>query len=785
MRHYEAGRLAASEAACREVLAVEPSQPETLHILAVIAQRVGRYSTALGLVQRAIASQGGVGVFWNTLGTVLHGLGRAEEAAAAYQQSAQLDPASPEPWLNWSNLLLERREYAAAAEACQRAVQLKPDFWQAHRNLGTALSELGQFAAAVGALRAAAAIHPHSAGIRNELGNALTESGCADQAIASYTAALALEPDSPMVRNNLGNALAESGRAEAALAEFRSAVALDPTLPEIHNNIGHALKKMGCLEAAAEAFRKAIEVRPRWPVAYNSLGSLLIDRGELTAGMAECLTALKLDPNLADAHHNVGSALACQYRPDAAIASYRHALRLRPDSAPTYNNLGNALKDTGEFAQAAAAFRRSLELQPDAPEVHSNLIYALPFDPRADAPAIATEQRRWNARFGGRATFPHLNDRDPERRLKIGYVSADLREHAVSYFLLPLLETHDRAAVEVHCYSSGMRSDSFTQRIRQHADAWHDAVGLDDDAMAGRIRADGIDLLVDLSMHSSHNRLPVFARKPAPIQLSWLAYPGSTGVEAIDYRLTDASMEPTGEEGVTPGAERAVRLPDAWCCYRPIGDFPEPGPPPEESAGCISFGSLNNFCKINEPLLRLWARVLEAVPRSRLLILCPEGASGERVRAFFAAEGIDPARLEPLSYGPWPEYVRHWRRIDLALDAFPVNGMTTTCHALWMGVPVISLAGKRPVSRAGLSLLSTAGLPELVAASESDFVQCAKELAMDRERRTLLRATLRKKMQASPLMDERRFATNVERAYRTLWREWCNSQPNPSARVTP
>ena len=292
------------------------------------------------------------------------------------------------------------------------------------------------------------------------------------------------------------------------------------------------------------------------------------------------------------------------------------------------------------------------------------------------------------------------------------------------------------------------------------------------------IREDRVDILVDLTMHTADNRLPVFARQPAPVQVTWLAYPGSTGLHSIGYRLTDAHMDPPGKDSVWP-AEEPVRLPDCWCCYNPVGDSPEINASPAWSAGGVTFGSLNNFAKVNEGVLALWARVLEELKGSRLLMLCPEGRTRERVRAFFAARGIGaPERLGNLGVQPRWEYLRLYERIDIGLDPFPCNGMTTTCDALWMGAPVLTLPGAMPISRAGLSLLSTIGLEELAASSEDDYVRKAVELAGDLPRLAELRATLRARMLASPLMDAPRFARNMEAAYQSMWQRWCASETN-------
>jgi predicted O-linked N-acetylglucosamine transferase (SPINDLY family) len=409
--------------------------------------------------------------------------------------------------------------------------------------------------------------------------------------------------------------------------------------------------------------------------------------------------------------------------------------------------------------------------------MHSNLIFTLHYHPGYDFRTISDEQQRWNRQFSEPLQMslqPYANDPGGERPLRIGYVSADFRDHAVGRFLLPLFERHDRERFEIFCYSGVSRPDKMTERLRALTGPWRPTFGVPDDRLAEIIREDRVDILVDLSLHSGGNRLPVFARQPAPVQLSWLGYPGSAGIPAIGYRLTDACMDPPGSRsrGTAGSAGELLRLPNCWCCYQPAEDAPEIASLPALSARKVTFGSLNHFSKVHEGVLARWAGVLEAVNGSRLLFPCPEGIARERVRAFFGARGIAGERLELVNYLPRSEFLRLYERIDIGLDTFPYNGMATTCDALWMGTPVLTLPGEMPASRAGLSLLSCVGLGELVAHSEEDYVRLATELAANLSRLAELRASLRGRMLASPLMDAPTFARDVEAAYRSMWRRW-------------
>jgi len=621
------------------------------------------------------------------------------------------------------------------------------------------------------------------------------QAGRLAEAEALYRQILAADPNHPGALHLLGLIVHQAGRHDLAVDLIRQSLALKPNNHAAHCNLGVACHAIGRLDEAIAAYRRALELKPDFLEAQINLGAAFSDQGQLDQAVAGYRLALQISPNSPAAHNNLGNALSGLRQFDEAIAAYRRALELEPGSAEALNNLGAALRNRGEVGEAMAAYRQALQIKPDDPSAHSNLIFSLHLRP--DAEAICEEHRLWNRRFGdslkpvlqaetndpavdGRTGnhgshgvgLPYGNDRAVGRRLRVGYVSPDFRDQPVGRFVLPVIERHDRERFEILCYFGAAGSDWMTERIRALAGGWRSTVGVSDTHMAEMIREDEVDILVDLSLHTAGNRLPVFARRPAPVQVTWLGYPGSAGLPAIDYRLTDARMDPLGERPVW-SAEEPVRLPDCWCCYQPVDDSPEINALPALSAQGVTFGSLNNFAKVNEGALALWARVLEAVKGARLLMFCPEGRARERVRGLFVELGIAGERVEFVGFAPRWEYLSLYHRIDLALDPFPCNGMTTTCDALWMGVPVLTLPGAMPVSRAGLSLLSSVGLEALAASSEEDYVRIAAELATDLPRLADLRATLRARMLASPLMDAPRFARNIEAAYRKMWQHWC------------
>jgi predicted O-linked N-acetylglucosamine transferase (SPINDLY family) len=588
---------------------------------------------------------------------------------------------------------------------------------------------------------------------------------------------LARRPQHVDTLHFLGLIAQQSGHFDNAVDLFRQVIALRPNFAEAHNNLGVAYKRNGQLDDAICAYREAIALKSDYGGAYSNLGNALAEMGELDEAIVAYRRAIAIKPDYAPAYSNLGNALKQTYQLDEAVAACRAAIALKPDFFEAYGNLGNALMDKGQFDEAIAAYRQAILLKPNEVKAHSDLVYSLHFHPRYEARAIAEEQLRWNRQHAQTLRHliqPHTNDRNPDRRLRIGYVSPDFRVHPVGRFLLPLLAHHDKQQVEVFAYSDVLAADELTARMRSHVDVWRDTARISDEQAAELIRQDHIDILVDLTMHMANNRLLVFACKPAPVQVTYLAYCSSTGLETIDYRLSDPYMDPPGmDESIY--SERTIRLADTYWCYEPIISNSDVTPLPALDRGFVSFGSLNNFCKVSEPVLGAWIQLLQNVPKSQLLLHVNDGSHRQRVRDRLQREGIDPARLRFAGFMPTRQYFELYRMIDLGLDTFPYAGGTTTCDALWMGVPVISLAGKTGVGRGGVSILSNIGLPDLIAGSPEMYVHLAGELAGDLARLSNLRSTLRQRMEQSPLMDGRRFAANVEAAYRGMWRTWCQT----------
>ena len=544
------------------------------------------------------------------------------------------------------------------------------------------------------------------------------------------------------------------------------AVAAAPDSPDAHHLLAVTARHTGRLQDAIASLERAVALRPSFFEAWLNLGNAFLEAGEPERALGCYAKAQGINPGSAPLHNNIGNAQRDARRPAEAIAAYRQALTIDPRYASAHANLANVLKDLGDAEAAVREFREALALAPDRPDVWSNLLFTLNCVEAVSAEDVFEQHRAFGERFGLR--IPRLPEvaRRPlgGRRLKVGYVSSDLRKHAVATFFEPLLEAHDRERVEVFCYYNQMIGDEVTRRLEARAEHFIPVHGIADRDLAARIRADGIDVLVDLNGHTADNRLPVFFWKPAPVQATWLGYLGTTGVPAIDFRITDAHADPAGLTEAFH-TEKLWRLPRTLWCYRPYAEAPAVSALPADAARGVTFACLNNPGKIAPGMLALWADILRATQGSRLVLLAsPHPARAAELQRFFAGRGIDPSRLEIVARRPLRDYLALYGRTDIALDTSPYSGGATTCDALWMGVPVVSLATNRSFGRSAATILAIAGLGELVASTPDDYVRCAIGLARERERLRELRASLRDRMMASPLLDASAFASDLENA---------------------
>jgi predicted O-linked N-acetylglucosamine transferase (SPINDLY family) len=596
------------------------------------------------------------------------------------------------------------------------------------------------------------------------------------EAEALYREVLARSPDHSEALHLLGVLAGQTGHLDAAIALIGRAIAVNPAVALYHGNLGEIHRRSRDWERAIASLRRAIALEPRWAEAHNNLGNVFWEQGRIDDALVLYTRAIELKPDHAESHSNLGNLLKDQGRLDEAVAAYGRALALKPALADAHNNLGNALREQGRLDEALACYQRAVELRPDFAGAASNRLVALHYHPGYDAQAILHEHLRWARQFAEPLAVeigPHQHDRAPDRRLRVGFVSPDFRDHPVGRLLLPLFHHHDRGESDFIGYSDGRIADAVTDKLKALADGWRETLGLSDRQVADRVRDDRIDILVDLALHTAENRMRVFARKPAPVQVTMLGLPATTGLATIDYRLTDGYLDPPGMTDADY-VERSVRLPGCFWIYEPPEEAPPVGSLPAETRGFVTFGCLNQFTKISRPALQLWARVLQSQPGARLVLQSQPGSHRDAVRRLFEQGGVGE-RIAFIPRVSRAGYFQQYCQLDLVLDSFPYNGHTSTLDALWMGVPVVTLAGRTAVGRGGVSILSNLGLPELIARTPEQYIEIATGLARDRTRLAALRSELRPRMRSSPLMDGKRYAADVEAALRRMWRTWCRT----------
>lgn len=606
--------------------------------------------------------------------------------------------------------------------------------------------------------------------------------GCHAEAVALIAAATALSPHDSNYYNSLGVTRRAAGQADSALVAYRRAVLLNPDYVEAHYNYGNALRSSGQPEKAIVEYQAAVRVRPDFAEAHYNLGISYFESRKEDDGIREFLISYTykkdyFDPivRLADYHNTVTRNL------DLAVTMYKAALKVQPDHPDVWNSLGSAYARLGKVDESVACYRVALQKKPNHEKASNNVAFAINYGLVRSNKAIFEQHQYFETNVASQVANlikPHTNNRDPNRKLRVGYVSADLRQHSVVYFMAPALPPHATPDTEVYLYSNVKGPDGMTELLKQLPLQWRDISRMNDDDAAEQIRKDEIDILVDLGGHTVENRLMVFARKPAPVQVSWIGYANTTGMAAMDYRLTDDLADPVG---VTDQwhSERLMRLRPCFLRYRPASGTPDVAPPPVEKNGYVTFGSFNNPMKLRQEVADLWARIVNRVPNSRLL-LKGIGMQDPMLRAhvqnmFANAELAAERLILRTQTSSQVAHLQVYNDIDIALDPFPYNGTTTTCEALLMGVPVVTLAGDRHAGRVGLSLLNAVGLPEMVAISPDDYVERAAALAFDRGRLASLRAGLRDQLQASPLFDYDGGAKELARLYRMMWQEWCRA----------
>jgi len=673
----------------------------------------------------------------------LHQAGNPQQAQHLYRAILTYAPHHPEAHYRLGVLAVQTNRALAGLPHFRAAWELKPDdcrYWSSYLAALITTGEPGAACLALELVLGSVAPLARDADVYARVGALFQDAGRLDGAERAYLRALECKPDFAEVHNNLGIVLKDAGRPDEAEAAYRRALEYKPEYAEAHNNLGNVLNGMGRPDEAEAAYRRALAYKPEY----------------------------------AEAHNNLGNALNGMGRPDEAEAAYRRALTCKPGYARAYNNLGNVLLANGRPEEAQAVYRRALEVQPDYDVAYSNLLFSLNYTAGHDPEFQREEAQRYGVMVAKKVGTPFSTWRCVPRpeRLKVGVVSGDLHNHPVGYFLEGVLAQMDFSRIELFAYSTTFKTDELTKRISPYFSAWKPLTDQSDAAAAGLIHADGVHLLLDLAGHTARNRLPVFALKPAPVQLTWLGYPHTTGLPAIDYLLADAVTVPREEEPLY--AETIWRLPDACFCFTPPATAVEVSPPPAAKNGYVTLGCFNNPSKINDRVLALWGEILRAVPDARLLLKygrCFENEAGRRDMLHRCERaGIGGERIDFEGNSARAEFFSAYGRMDFALDPFPYTGATTTCEALWMGVPTLTLNMRRGIaSRTGEMIMKSVGLAEWVAESTEEYVEKAVRFAGEPQRISKIRGELRGRLLTSTLCDAPRFARNFETA---LWGMW-------------
>jgi len=612
-----------------------------------------------------------------------------------------------------------------------------------------------------------------------------------------------------------GNKLEDTQELDAALTYYQRALRAVPNYARAHMNVGNALRRLGRLDEAVTSMQEAVRYAPELATAHFNLGAILVTRGDYAAAERELREALQRDPAMAEAAVVLADMFESMGRPAEVESELRNALRIRPDYAGAALNLGllylrqnrldlaesvlteaktmsrvSAAADaalgtlylkTGRLSEADRALRCALAQDMTLQDARSTLLFSLNFGDQLDAQAVFDEHVRQGAEIAKAAGPPFVTwtrRPDPDRRLKVGYVSADFGHHPIGLFLRPVLERHDRAHFEIYCYSNHESADDLTRVLQQIVEHWRVIAGTDDQRVAEQIRRDEIDILVDLSGHTANNRLSLFARRPAPIQAAWLGYLNTTGLPTMDYRICDRHTDPPGAADRLH-TERLYRMPHSQWCYAPVYDVALVETPHIGKPEGLVFGSFNQYAKISDSCLDLWCRILTQVPGATLTVLdVPGGKTRDRFLQRLMERRIEPGRVDIRGRTSILGYFAAIADVDIALDTFPYNGATTTLDTLWMGVPLVALRGERGVARSSYSILQSMGSPELIASSPDDYVERNVRLARDGAWRHTLRGTLRNRLAASPLMDATAFVADLETTYTEMCRAWCVRNPS-------
>lgn len=684
----------------------------------------------------------------------------------------------------------QQNNHEKAAAVYQQILAVVPDSISALSNLAVSLIHLGHLEQGIQQFTKITELTPTSGDAFMNLANALVQANNLPLALENYVKAVACTPEHLQLHENFCNLLMQHG--DGLIDYFPAAIQyLEKILKKIpqakHINIELALMyhKSFNLEKAIEYYRKLPKLGIKTAELYNQLGLACLFRNLPADAENAFLQAVKLNPNFISPHINLGICYEMLSKHQKSIEHNLRAIEIDPNDIKPYNNLANLYKNKTNIEESLRCYRKVLELEPNHTTAYSNLLLSLHYH-IYDKKEVFEEHKKYAELCKTDLPQNYLNTIE-KRKLRIGYLSPDFKKHSVAFFIEPIIESHDREKFEIYCYYLQKVEDSFTERFKNMADKWLIVANLSTPALAQEIYNDKIDILVDLAGHTGNNRLPLLACKPAPIQMTYLGYPDTTGLSTVDYRIVDNYVEPE-EEGDLYTTEKPLRVPHSYFCYTPIEKCPATGDAPALKNGYITFGSFNNYAKVSDAIVDVWAAVLKAIPASKFLLKnqsLKDPDTWEHFKSRMADRGIDTHRLHYSKFAKsTQDHLRVYQKVDIALDSFPYNGATTTFEALWMGVPVVTLVGNAHVSRVGKSILKTLGFDNLIANTADEFVTICQTLANDVKYVQNFRQTIREKMQNSPVMDAKTFTRQLEELYQRAWNNWCENRSTQNEQIS-
>ncbi len=724
------GRVAEAERHYASIVRVDPAHPDALHLLGLIASERGEHEKAVQLIQSAIDRVPHNPTLLSNLGVTLRRAGRLTEAIEAYRQS----------------------------------IALEPDSSDAHYNLGKAYKAAQDAVSAKQSFRTAARLNPHLPSAWLGIANCQLDLGERSEALVTCREGLEHCPDSCALWMCLGAIHRHGRQVDESLAAYRQAVAIAPRNLDALSRLAGALATKRRLQEAQQVLARAQQLAPDSAPVLQGLAVLSKSSGDYPQAIGTYRRAIDKAPDSVASHAGISIALRLHGQPNEAIAHAQHALALRPKSPEVLVNLGATLLDVGRFDSARESLLTALEIEPGCVEAYDCLLMSLQYDPSIGMKEIYGAHVDWNQRFA--AGFRNTNKKSllggHRSRVRLGFVSGDLGRHPVGYFSQALFEFLDRGKFELVVYSDRQASDDLSDELKAAADHWHEVAPLTDEELLRTIQQDDVDILFDLAGHTARNRLLTFARRAAPLQITWAGYVGTTGLIEMDYLLADAHHVPVEHEPYY--TERVVRLPNDYVCYSPPANCPDPGPLPALSNGHVTFAAFANPSKVNPELLKCWEEILASLPNSHL-ILCYRGwqdpLNQSRIRESFASPSV-AQRVRFAWKQSSHELFQLYRQVDIALDTFPYSGGLTTCEALWMGVPTVTMTGDRFAGRHATSHLINAGYSDWVTTSVEEYIERAVNMASQVEELSRLRRSMRSQTANSPLCDGLGFASDFE-----------------------